>query len=282
MSFSSAYKKTYGNRVSNFSNPTAKLILETMERKKSNLAVSVDVTDANDLLAIIEAVAPYHSHELFFKTHIDIIQNFDFSLIEKLQHLSQKYDFVYFEDRKFADIGNTVALQYSSGVYKIASWSHLTNAHPVPGLSIIKGLSSVGLPLGRGLLLLAEMSTKGSLAVGTYTEEAVRMARQNRDFVIGFIAQKRMDGVGSSEEEDTSDEDFLILTPGIGLDAKGDSMGQQYRTPREAIFGSGCDIIIVGRGIYGTDSKAVDTIAAQAERYMAEGWAAYLARINNE
>jgi orotidine-5'-phosphate decarboxylase len=73
-----------------------------MERKKSNLAVSVDVTDKGDLLAIIEAVAPY---VCMIKTHIDIIENFDLSLIEQLQHLSQKYDFLYFEDRKFADIG---------------------------------------------------------------------------------------------------------------------------------------------------------------------------------
>lgn len=175
--------------------------------------------------------------------------------------------------------GNTVALQYAAGVHKIASWAHLTNAHPVPGPSIIKGLSSVGLPLGRGLLLLAEMSTKGSLAVGSYTEEAVRMARQHKDFVIGFIAQRRMEGIASQLNEDISKEDFLILTPGIGLESKGDAMGQQYRTPHEAIFESGSDIIIVGRGIYGTDPTAVDAIAAKAERYMAEGWAAYQARL---
>ena len=176
-------------------------------------------------------------------------------------------------------IGNTVALQYSSGVHKIASWAHLTNAHAVPGPSIVKGLSSVGLPLGRGLLLLAEMSTKGSLAVGEYTEQAVRMARQHRDFVIGFIAQRRMDGVGALPNEDVSNEDFLIFTPGIALESKGDGMGQQYRTPREAVLKSGSDVIIVGRGIYGSDLKAVDTISARAEQYMSEGWAAYKERL---
>ncbi|OSD04172.1 Orotidine 5'-phosphate decarboxylase [Trametes coccinea BRFM310] len=273
-------KQTYSQRVANHSNPAAKALLETIERKRSNLCVSVDVTKKADFLRIIEIVGPY---VCLVKTHVDIIEDFDFSLVEQLKELSVKHDFQIFEDRKFADIGNTVALQYSSGVYKIASWSHITNAHPVPGPSVITGLSSVGLPLGRGLLLLAEMSTKGSLATGSYTEEAVRMARANRDFVVGFIAQRRMDGLGLAEGSSEANEDFLVLTPGVGLDAKGDSMGQQYRTPREVVLESGCDVIIVGRGIYGKDNGAnPEAVREQAERYRAEGWKAYQERIGSD
>ena len=94
------------------------------------------------------------------------------------------------------------------------------------------------------------------------------MARANRDFVIGFIAQQRMDAVGLQEGESSPDEDFLILTPGVGLDTRGDSMGQQYRAPREVIMESGCDVIIVGRGVYGKDNgENVEAVRAQAERY---------------
>ncbi|KAJ7129546.1 orotidine-5'-monophosphate decarboxylase [Mycena epipterygia] len=278
--------QTYAQRALHHKNPAAKLLLEIIDRKNTNLAVSVDVASAKDFLKIIDVVGPFvcliKAIILFCRplplTHIDIIEDFSPSLITDLQALSAKHDFVIFEDRKFADIGNTVALQYSSGVHRIASWSHITNAHPVPGPSIITGLSSVGLPLGRGLLLLAEMSTKGSLASGSYTEAAVQMARAHRDFVIGFIAQRRMDGVGADANEMAAEEDFLILTPGVGLDTKGDGMGQQYRTPREVVLESGCDVIIVGRGIYGKDPTLVDSIIVQAKRYRDEGWAAYLTR----
>ncbi|KAH9938221.1 uncharacterized protein B0H18DRAFT_1112400 [Fomitopsis serialis] len=126
---------------------------------------------AADFLRIIDIVGPYIC---LVKTHIDVIEDFEPSLIDRLKELSTKHDFLIFEDRKFADIGNTVALQ------------------------IITGLASVGQPLGRGLLLLAEMSTKGNLATGAYTAQAVQMARAHRDFVIGFIAMRRMDGVAAS------------------------------------------------------------------------------------
>ena len=154
----------------------------------------------------------------------------------------------------------------------------------MPGPSIIEGLAKVGLPLHRGLLLLAEMSTAGALARGAYTDDAVRMARNSRDFVIGFIAQHRMEGVGlrDGEKQDNA-EDYLILTPGVGLDATGDDLGQQYRTPEEVVFSSGSDVIIVGRGVYGNPGHMdIGEVQRQAERYREAGWNAYLRRLNSK
>lgn len=145
--------------------------------------------------------------------------------------------------------GNTVKLQYSSGIYKISTWAHIVNAHALPGDGIVTGLSSAAatssLSQPRGLLLLAEMSSKGSMATGDYTKATVAMARRHPDFVIGFIAQSRVD----RQREETEEEDFLILSPGVSLESKGDAMGQQYRTPKEVIGDSGCDVQIVGRGM---------------------------------
>jgi len=271
--------QSYAQRGLQFTNPAAKGLLELMDRKRSNLCVSVDVTKKASLLRIVDASGP---SVCLVKTHIDIVEDFDEDLVQQLQQLAKKHDFMIFEDRKFADIGNTVTLQYSRGVHHISSWSDITNAHPVPGPGVITGLASVGLPLGRGLLLLAEMSSKGTLATGEYTKQALQMAREHRDFVIGFIAMKRLGSTSSTSSADSSEptegsgEDFLILTPGVGLDVQGDAMGQQYRTPREVIFERGCDIIIVGRGIYGKGEGAEDdVIRRESERYRAEGWKAY-------
>ena len=82
----------------------------------------------------------------------------------------------------------------------------------------------MGLPLSRGLLLLAEMSSAGNLATGDYTKQTVAMARRHEDFVMGFVAMRRVDedvatagGVALGKGAD-----YIIMTPGVGLDSKGD------------------------------------------------------------
>nr|ACD75178.1 orotidine 5'-phosphate decarboxylase [Rhodotorula toruloides]ACD75179.1 orotidine 5'-phosphate decarboxylase [Rhodotorula toruloides] len=271
--------RTYAERAAKHPVPVAKQLLDICDRKKTNLCVSVDVTSKAGLLRIAEAAGPYCC---CIKTHIDIVEDFDRDLVQQLQALADKHDFLIWEDRKFADIGSTVRLQYSSGIYKIASWAHITNAHLVPGEGILTGLASVGLPLGRGLLLLAEMSAKGNLATGEYTAKNVEAARRHPEFVMGFVAMRRVD-----EREETAGgvapgegADYVIMTPGVGLDSKGDGMGQQYRTPDEVIRESGCDVIIVGRGIYGGgDGNPNEEIVKQCKRYQEAGWKAYEDRL---
>jgi orotidine 5'-phosphate decarboxylase subfamily 1 len=236
-------------------NPTAKRLLATMQDKQSNLSLAADFTTSRELLYWAELLG---DAICLLKLHIDILEDFTPEVIEKLVALSKKKRFLLFEDRKFADIGNTVLHQYGKGLYKIASWADIVNAHIIPGPGIIEGLKHVGGPLGRGLLLLAEMSSKGTLTDHTYAQRAYAMALQFPDFVIGFISQRKLG----------SDPHLLTFTPGIHLHATQDALGQQYRSPEQAIR-DGADILIVGRAI--TEAKDPKHEAAL---YAQAGWQA--------
>lgn len=177
--------------------------------------------------------------------------------------MQREFDFLVFEDRKFADIGNTVKSQYRDGIYRICEWANITDAHSVPGDGIVQGLEEVGKEYGNALFLLAEMSSQGSLAVGTYTASTIEMAKRNKGFVVGFVGQKRM----------VDDPYYIYLTPGVAMDTTGDGLGQMYRTPWQVVVESECDVIIVGRGIYKQGDVVQNCIA-----FRDAGWNAYLSR----
>ena len=255
---------TYQQRAKFCHNSTAVELFQIMESKQTNLSVSLDLVSKSQLLQLADMLGP---EICVLKTHIDILEDFDKSTTLELVKLATKHNFLIFEDRKFADIGNTVALQYEKGIYEIAKWAKITNAHTVSGPSIIDGLKQVGLPRGNGLLLLAEMSSQGTLAKDSYTQATVKMALSHKDFVIGFIAQKKL----------LEDPSFIYLTPGVQINHEKDHLGQCYITPWQAIYEHETDIIIVGRGIY----HHQDPLKA-AKLYREQGWHAYSQRIKEK
>ncbi|KAL8618911.1 hypothetical protein ACOMHN_020330 [Nucella lapillus] len=252
---------SFGERAALCSNAVARRLLQIMETKKSNLVLSADLTKSDQLLQLVEKTAPY---VCAVKTHVDIVEDYTPDFATRLTQMADTYNFVIFEDRKFADIGHTVSIQYEKGVYHISDWAHIVNAHTLPGPGVIQALKQVGQAKGRACLLIAEMSSAGSLASADYVKATVKMAEEHKDFVIGFICQSKL----------TSDPTFLHMTPGVQLEEGVDSLGQRYLTPQEVITTRGSDMLIVGRGI----TKAEDPVA-MAQRYKEAGFSAYLARL---
>jgi orotidine-5'-phosphate decarboxylase len=223
-------------------------------------------------LGCCTALGPYIA---VFKTHIDIISDFGLETIECLQDIARKHNFLIFEDRKFIDIGNTVQKQYRGGALRIYDWAHIINASVLAGEGIIDALAQTieeGEERERGILILAEMTSKGSLAVGEYTRASVEIAQRHKEHVLGFVATRQL-SADAKDESTTSEEDFVVFTTGISISSKGDALGQQYQTPASAME-RGADFLIVGRGIY----SGPDPVAS-AKAYREAGWAAYLSRL---
>ncbi|MDX1901644.1 MAG: orotidine-5'-phosphate decarboxylase [Gammaproteobacteria bacterium] len=250
-------KYSYAERAVLAKNPLAKKLFLLMEKKQSNLAFSADVTDAKKLLELADQLGP---EICILKTHIDIVTDFTPALTESLKALAKQHQFLIFEDRKFADIGHTVQLQYQQGIYRIADWADIVNAHSLPGPDIIRALTDRHTKEPRGLLLLANMSSKGCLCDDDYVQQTIQMAQDFPDAVMGFIAPQKI----------SAHPEWIHLTPGIQFHQSGDTLGQQYVTPEIAIRKRGTDIIIVGRGILQAD----DPLMA-AKQYRAAGWEAY-------
>jgi uridine monophosphate synthetase len=249
---------TYTQRIPYCSSLLAKRLLSLLDEKKTNLALSADVTTAKQLLTLAEQLGP---EICVLKTHMDIISDFTPTLIHQLMQLAQQHRFLLFEDRKFADIGHTVKHQYTGGLYHIADWADIINAHSLPGPGMIQGLAE-GNKKQSGLLLIAEMSAAGHLMSAHYANQTLGLAEQFPDFAFGFISQQRLSPYPG----------WLYFTPGIQSDCDSDSLGQQYISPKQALE-QGSDIIIVGRGIV----AATHPLAA-AQRYRAQGWQAYESR----
>jgi uridine monophosphate synthetase len=243
-------------------NEVSRTLFKIMETKKTNLCLAADLIKTEEILNLVEQVGPFIC---ILKTHIDIIENYNEDFIRSLKSLAEKHNFLLMEDRKFADIGNTVSLQYSKGIYKISEWADLVTAHSLPGDGILKGLkSTLNGSQSRGVFLLAEMSCDQNLITSEYKENTMKIAESELEFVAGIVCQS-FDLI--------KDPGLIQLTPGVKLQEGGDDLGQKYDSPDHVIREKGADIAVVGRGI--CNSKVP---AEVAKTYRDQLWEAYLKR----
>ncbi|XP_008544087.1 uridine 5'-monophosphate synthase [Microplitis demolitor] len=242
-------------------NKMAAKLLQLMDMKETTLCLAADLTKADDILELADLAGP---HIAVLKIHVDIIEDFSKDFIKNLKNLSEKHKFLIMEDRKFGDIGNTVSSQYSKGIYRISEWADLVTAHPVAGPGILDGLKEAlkNISDDRGVFLITEMSSKGTLTTGNYVQQSLAMA-ESCELVVGHVCQSKI----------FSNPELIQLTPGVKLAKASDDLGQQYNTP-EAVVNSGADLAVVGRGI----TEAGDKLR-QVINYKNQLWSAYKNRI---
>lgn len=182
--------------------------------------------------------------------------------------------------------GSIVSITTVTQTYEPADSPRLAKTISEDDEAVFPGIEEA--PLDRGLLILAQMSSKGCLMDGKYTWECVKAARKNKGFVMGYVAQQNLNGITKEDlapgyeddetatEEEAQQDNFIHMTPGCKLPPpgetapQGDGLGQQYNTPDNLVNIKGTDIAIVGRGII----TAADPVA-EAERYRRKAWKAY-------
>uniref|UniRef100_A0A915HI48 Uridine 5'-monophosphate synthase n=1 Tax=Romanomermis culicivorax TaxID=13658 RepID=A0A915HI48_ROMCU len=298
-----ALKVTLENRLAALNHPQSKSLAAVMQRKKSNLCLSADLADAQEIL---DLVAKIGSEICLLKLHNDIINNATCKFYKQLKKYAEMLDFKILEDRKFSDIGNTVRLQMIEGSSRISTWTDFITVHAVAGAGTFEGLREGRLSTNNGE---KERNGDSTLAVSdkpsidqlwfnerTTLQERTRKTSVCKNNNIGCLVVSEMsskdalcnDSAYQSKCYDLAQKFddivagficqkkcanvgdlFLYLTPGVNIEAKCDSMSQRWRDPVDAIKSDGNDIVIVGRGIYATDDPRV-----AARKFKEASWAA--------
>jgi len=260
--------EAWGLRWSSAASPLAKRYMEVAATKQSLVCLAADRNTMAGLFELIEAVG---EHVAALKTHVDLVDDWTPEAWDDFCQAAHQANLLIFEDRKFADIG-AISRAQMAGKYDIRSWSDLVTAHLISGPDIVDGLQAGWHDVHRqgGVLLLAQMSSRGNLLVPSYTDEVVAKGREHEG-VVGFI------GNGSRPQElvalrNKVGEAKMIWTPGVNLAVGDGAMGQRYGDPTEAVL-SGSDCIIVGSGIHKAEQPA---LAAKA--YAEASWKGLIQR----
>lgn len=261
--------EVWGARWEACDNALVRRYMEVVCRKRSAVVVAADRRTMEGLHDLIDAAGP---HLAALKTHVDLVDDWSPEAWAALCAKAEAEGLLIFEDRKFADIGK-ISRDQMAGVYDIRSWADVVTAHGISGPDIVDGLCAGWRDVGRegGVLLLAQMSSRGNLlGMPGYTDAMVAAGIENEG-VFGFIGN----GSRSAELADLRQkvgDAKMIWTPGVNLAVGDGEMGQRYGDPREAIL-AGSDGLIVGSGIHRSDDPA-----AAARAYAEISWAALTER----
>ena len=201
---------------------TRYMLQDISQKKKSKLIFSADITDYNKIIPILNKIG---NKIVACKIHYDIIENVQ-KFIPILINLSIQHNFLIMEDRKFNDISYIVNKQYK--IFR--NWVDLITVHSLVSNDVVSSLS--------GVLLVANMSNNDY----NFNDKATQLAEDNKNNVIGFITQNRIDL-----------PNMVCMTPGVSL-SNVNVKDQKYRS----LDNIDTDYIIVGRALYNSNDLEND------------------------
>ena len=226
-----------------------------MLKKKTNLAVALDMTDTTHLIEVANLIG---SHVCIIKIHSD---TWDFNEVTPtmnlLTGLSQKYQFLIMDDRKIADIGQTCCNQIDKLNQSDCVTIHSFSVTPQVleknmGLVIIETMSH-----DQGKQIMDQSYVEKSQDIINDSVSSTSVKDTN---LLGYVTQ-------DASMKNTYENPYLYMTPGVNLNAN-KVVDQNYISVEEA-FARRADIIIVGRDIW--QQKNSD-IVERTKLYQKRGW----------
>ena len=123
----------WGERWSSNESVLAREWMRGCVKKQSLVVLAADKYDMEDLNQLLELVSPY---VVALKTHVDLVTDWTPDAWGKFCNKAKDAGMLIFEDRKFADIGNTNRLQalrfMNLGIRYFTSHIFICNRRPIP------------------------------------------------------------------------------------------------------------------------------------------------------
>ena len=189
---------------------------------------SADTGTMNNLFTGLDK---YGSKIAVLKLHIDTFSDFSLENLLKLQEYKDKYGFMIWEDRKFADIGNIMKQQIRNSVYNYLDWVDMFSIHGLVGSESIGAVVEEFKKIK--WVLVGQMSSCNNLIDESYTDKCIEIYNAY-DNIIGMVCQENL---GNS---------IVHIVPGISKHVTTDGAGQKYSQMCEKSF---ADFFVVGRSI---------------------------------
>ena len=229
------------DKIVQSSNRNLSKIYNLAFKKQSNIILSVDLFNENEIIKLIEETK---NHIIGIKIHSDIIDNFAelFTYLKTIQD-----DFILIEDCKVADI-SYISIQK---VKNYVDYADYITYHCLLGTDLPQSLKNTYPDLG--LLGVVEMSAKDCLINKEYMDKT----KSQLKWMDGCVIQSNgIEQLGSSLP--------ITFSPGISLHATTDGHNQTYKNPLNAKVG---EFWIIGRSIYLEKNRT-----EESEKYKHIGW----------
>lgn len=227
-----------------FSNKIANNIYELALTKKSNIILSCNLNNMDDICNCIHRVG---SHILAVKINSENIYNFHREAKERLKYLKKIYNLFLIDDRKIMNEYDINFKLLKSKLKTITDWADATTVHSICGHNVIDDIDEKDSNMDLNLILINEYNSNNEY-LNKYYKNASNELIKNKN-ICGLMSKKNI----FNEKECLKNYTCLTITPEY------DNI-QTYRNKNKLLWNISSDLL------------KIDNMENMMEKYKKEGF----------